>query len=119
MECKECCVEISKETYKDNDGLCYRCLKNKQKEMRKTNSTDNEKDNDEYETSILAGLYKIASIIGLIASVILLMMAIGDNVEWVLFISIASASLGCYVIGEIIQLLWNIRENLEHIRNKK
>lgn len=122
MECKECCREISKETYKDNEGLCYKCHKEKQKEEAKAykekNKTNNN-ENDDYETSILAGLLKVSSIIDFIASFIVLIIFFCGELEFFVFSYVFGSAVILYILSEIITLLWNIRENLEYIRKKK
>lgn len=104
MECKECCREISKETYKDNEGLCYKCYKEKQK---------TEYEDSKEETCPAVTIVRVIAIIEIIASVIMCFM--GE------FSYIQSIILGIllYSFGEVIKLLFEIKMELKKIKNSK
>ena len=94
MECKECCREISKETYNDNGGLCYKCFKEKKK---------TELEESKEETCPAVTIVRVIAIIEIIASVIMCFM--GE------FAYIQNIILGVllYAFGEFIRLLFDIK----------
>lgn len=104
MECKECCREISKETYKDNEGLCYKCYKEKQKA---------EYEDSKEETCPAVTIVRVIAIIEIIVSVIMCFM--GE------FSYIQSIILGIllYSFGEVIKLLFEIKMELKKIKIQK
>lgn len=93
-ECKECCSEISKQTFIDNDGLCYNCYKESEKEI---NSSIKE------ETCPAVTVVRFIAILDIIGAIVMCLM--GE------FAYIQSIVLGIllYAFGEVIKLLFDIK----------
>lgn len=104
IECKDCGKEISKETYKDNNGLCYQCCNGRIKEEH-----DN---NKKKETCPAVTIVRIIAIIEIIIAVIFLFL--GE------FYYVQNIILGIllYAFGEVIKLLFDIKVLLKE-KNKK
>lgn len=106
-QCKECCRDISREESEQYNGYCKKCYKII-KEDDENNKTVNKN-----EKNIAASIIKAISIIGAIISVIYGLNLLGSYTTstigfFVIIISIISAVF-IYGLGEIIQLLEDIR----------
>ena len=117
-QCKECCKDISEEEYNSHKGYCKSCYNDRyniEKAKRQFNKTDNNtNDNEEEEkstTNIVAKVIKIIAILNAIAGVILGLVGIEDFEVYAVIFIVASiiSSIFIYAIGEIIQLLEDIK----------
>ena len=118
-QCKECCKDIPEEEYNSHKGYCKSCYNDRyniEKAKRQFNKTDDNNTNyneeDEKSTNnIVAKVIKIIAILNAIAGIILGLVGIEDfEVYAVVFIvAIIISSSFIYAIGEIIQLLEDIK----------
>lgn len=117
-QCKECCKDIPEEEYNSHKGYCKSCYNDRyniEKAKRQFNKTDNNtNDNEEEEkstTNIVAKVIKIIAILNAIAGVILGLVGIEDFEVYAVIFIVASiiSSIFIYAIGEIIQLLEDIK----------
>lgn len=102
MECKECCREISKETYNDNGGLCYKCFKEKKKA---------EFEESKEETCPAVTIVRVIATIEIIASVIMCFMKEFSYIQNIIL------GILLYAFGEVIRLLFEIKMELKKNNN--
>lgn len=118
-QCKECCKDISEEEYNSHKGYCKSCYKdrynieNAKRQFNKTddNNTNYNEKNEKSTTNIVAKVIKIIAILNAIAGVILGLVGIEDFEVYAVVFIVASiiSSIFIYAIGEIIQLLEDIK----------
>lgn len=102
FECKECGKEISNETYKDNNGLCYQCY----------DKIIKEKYDDKKETCPAVTIVRILAIIEIIIAVVFLLMGEFNYIQNIIL------GILLYASGEVIKLLFDIKMLLKE-KNKK
>lgn len=104
FECKDCGKEISRETHKDNNGLCYQCY-------NKTIKEDHD-NNKKKETCPAVTIVRIIAIIEIIGAVIFLFMGKFSYIQNIII------GILLYASSEIIKLLFDIKILLKE-KNKK
>ena len=115
MQCKECCRDITEEEYKKYDGYCKNCYINREsiEEEREIYN-----DSTEEETVYDDGINKIAKTIKIIAITLAVLSIIASLIlreKLGIILLIASiivsiiSSIFIYALGEIIQLLEDIK----------
>lgn len=116
MQCKECCRDISEEEYNSYKGYCKSCYKDRHNiENNKKQYNQNVNNSINYEeestTNIVAKIIKIIAILEAIAGILLGLVFIEDLEIMVIVVIVASLISGVfiYAIGEIIQLLEDIK----------
>ncbi len=113
MKCKECCKDIAKEEYNSHKGYCKSCyedrynIENNKKQFNQSITNYEE----EKTTNAVAKIIKILAILNAIASIILGLVNIENfEIYAILFIVVGIiSSLFFYSLGEIIQLLQDIK----------
>ena len=116
MQCKECCKDISEEEYNSHNGYCKSCYKDryyiennkKRYNQNVANSIDYE---EESTTNTVAKFIKIIAILEAISGIILGLMFIEYLEIMIIVVIVASiiSSAFIYALGEIIQLLEDIK----------
>lgn len=104
MKCEECGKEITKESYNDNNGLCYQCYKKELKE---------EKNVDIEETC------PAVTIVRVIATIEIIICAIMCLMKEFIFIQGIVLGILLYAFGEVIRLLFDIKLLLKNKKDGK
>lgn len=120
IQCKECCRDITEEEYKTHKGYCKNCYgerKNIERRKEIYNNENNESENiEEFEdngkntvASIIKGIAVISAIAGVIVGLVSIdALNFGVMAVVIIIASIISAVF-IYALGEIIQLLEDIK----------
>lgn len=116
MQCKECCKDIPEEEYNSHKGYCKNCYKDRyniENEKRQYNqSTTNTTNYEEEKTAnTVARIIKVIAIFEAIAGIILGLIFIEDLELMSIVIIVVGfiSAVFIYAIGEIIQLLQDIK----------
>lgn len=116
MQCKECCKDISEQEYNSHKGYCKSCYKDRynienNKKYYNQNVTNSINYEEESTTNTVAKIIKIIAILEVISGIILGLIFIEDLEIMVIVVIVASLISGVfiYAIGEIIQLLEDIK----------
>ena len=120
FQCKECCRDITEEEYKAYKGYCKNCYgerKNIERRKEIYNNENNESENiEEFEdngknivASIIKGIAVISAIAGVIVGLVSIDALNSGVIAAVIIISSIISSIFIYALGEIIQLLEDIK----------
>ncbi len=116
-QCKECCKDISEEEYNSHKGYCKNCyndrynIENAKKQYNQSENNTSYNEEETNTTNTVAKVIKIIAILNAIAGVILGLVGIEDFEVYAVVFIVASiiSSIFIYAIGEIIQLLEDIK----------
>lgn len=117
-QCKECCRDISEEEYNRYKGYCRNCYSDRNNiESAKRNFNNDTSEQIEYEsdapkTNTVAKMIKVIAILEGVAGIILGLGCIEDLELYSVVIMVAGfiSAVFIYSIGEIIQLLQDIKD---------
>lgn len=116
MQCKECCKDISEQEYNSHKGYCKSCYKDRHnieniKKYYNQSVTNSINYKEESTTNTVAKIIKIIAILETISGIILGLIFMEDLEIMVIVVIVASLISGVfiYAIGEIIQLLEDIK----------
>lgn len=108
--CKECCREITKSEAEANKGFCTKCYLMRKKEYSNNNISNY---SNELRTNIVARIIKVIALIGGIIGVIfgftLLDSYSSEELAFPIIIASIVSAIFVYALGEIIQLLEDIK----------
>lgn len=107
--CKDCCREISEEDIYNYKGYCKSCYeeaKRKEAEIKSNNSNT-----ESNYTNYVARIIKVISVIGVLCGIVfgIRLFDYYEEIALTMIMSIALVAIFFYGIGEIIQLLEDIK----------
>ena len=112
-QCKECCRDITEDDYNAYDGYCKICYKDKTEVLEQRKSYNQEEEPVNTSRNKIAILIKIIAIIVVIAGICI---GIGqfepyrtEELGWIYIIVSIISAVFVYALGEIIQLLEDIK----------
>lgn len=111
-QCKECCRDITEETYKTYGGYCKSCYVEKKKYKYLKEQFNREQSSNEENENRVAITIKLISIINAIIGICIGINQINDyetELGWTYIIGSIILAIFVYSLGEIIQLLEDIK----------
>ena len=116
-QCKECCRDITEDDYNAHDGYCMFCYPDKEEILYSKENYNNAPKTSYRELNKIATIIKIIAIIVAIVGVCI---GIGqfesyrtEELGWIYIIVSIISAVFVYALGEIIQLLEDIKNKLK------
>ena len=114
FQCKECCRDITESEYKTYKGYCKNCYKERKnidigKERYNNEESESEDNGNNTVATIIRGIALISAIAGVIVGLVSIDALNSGVMAVVIIIASIILSVFIYALGEIIQLLEDIK----------